>query len=314
VKTLRQILAVARMEFRFSFRRSAPVVIMALIGLLVGAGILISQIVTIRVWSGKLEMTPEQTAKWTAQGFSIEEVPGFVQQFIGDTVAYSSSMAWILMIMLSLLLLPVAVIPVIPVDRVYGVMELLHCVPLTGARYLAGKVLGVFSAILLVAVSMLVLFFVVLEITLYASLHFFLSWSASLYFIKLSLMDGLPLLAFGTTIGVLTGVIFRSRRAAIFPGLIAGVLSVFFWLKSFQPPTRSMTFPPLDTIEYFLLQNYSSPAQEQVLLHYGINMDLLGIITPINWYAVMQVYVILFAMLVAFAIFARLWLYWKENF
>lgn len=314
MKIFRQILAIAYTEFRISFRRSPPVVVAALTGLLVAAGILVSQIPGIQIWAGKLEMTPEQSAAWTEQGFALDEVPAFVREFVGDMFVYGSSMAWMLMILLSLLLLPVAVIPVIPADRVYGASELLHCVPLTGTHYLAGKVLGVFLAVLLMAVSMFALFFAVTEVVLYASLHGFLSWSASLYFIKLSLVDGLPLLAFGTTIGVLLGVFFKNRRTAIFPGLIAGVSSAYFWLKTFQPPARSMSFPPMDTLEYFLLQNYSSPVQEQVLQHYGVDMNLLGFVTPIGPGQAIQVYAILIATLVAFAILARLWLQWKENF
>jgi hypothetical protein len=313
MQSFRQIWAIAHMEFRFAFRRSAPVVTTIMIGLLVSAGILVSQIPVIRTWSGLLIMTPEQTAKWIALGFTIQEVPHFVRDFIGDIFVYGSSMAWMLMF-LSLLLLPAATISVIPADRIFGISELLRSTPLTGARYLAGKILGALLAVLLVAVIMFVLFFAVTEIILVASLHFFLSWSASLYFIKLSLLGGLPLLACGTTIGVLVGVLFRSRRAAVFPGLIIGLLSIYFWMTTFRSPVRTITFPPMDKIEYFLLQNYTSPAQEQVIVHYGVKMDLLGIVSPIGLSQVIPVYLIILLVLGVLAILARLWLQWKENF
>ncbi len=59
VNSLQQILAIARTEFRFSFRRSAPVVVTVLIGLLVSAGILVAQIAMLPNWITAENMTPD---------------------------------------------------------------------------------------------------------------------------------------------------------------------------------------------------------------------------------------------------------------
>ncbi len=67
------------------------------------------------------------------------------------------------MMLIALLFLPAATVSAIPADRKFGVLELLRCTPITGTRYLTGKILGVLSAVLLVSAIMLALFFTVLR-------------------------------------------------------------------------------------------------------------------------------------------------------
>jgi ABC-type Na+ efflux pump permease subunit len=313
VKSLQQILAIARTEFRFSFRRSAPAVVTVLIGLLVSAGILVSQIAMLPNWSTAENMTPDQLERWTSNGFTLEEHLPFLREALGDSLVGTSMLAWLTML-IALLFLPAATVSAIPADRKFGVLELLRCTPITGSRYLAGKVLGVLSAILLVSAIMLALFFMVSEIILFSSLHFGLSWSASLYLIKLSLLDGIPILAWGTVTGILFGVLFRSRRAAIFPGLITGLLSIFFWLSIFRAPSTELGLPVVDKIEQYLLQNYNSPAIEIEARVIGDKVNLFGITTQVGFGEIILMYIAILVALLGLAILARLWLQWKENF
>jgi hypothetical protein len=313
MKTLWQIFAIARTEFRFSFRRSAPVVTTVLVGLLVGFGLLgpfIGQLPFSPYLS--INMTPEQALSWTGNGFTIEEHALFVRGAAGDMLVGGTVLAWYVML-LALLLLPVATISAIPADRIFGLSELLRTTPITGARYLAGKVLGTLMAVLLVAALMLALFFAVTEIILFSYLHCGLSWSAGLHFIEMSILDGLPLLVWGTMIGILTGVLFRTRRMALFPGLIAGVLSIFFWLTAFRMPLTTGLLVT-DKIEYYLLQNYRSAATALESRLLGQEVNLFGITTRIGFGQIVLMYVIILAALGIVSILARLWLKWKENF
>jgi hypothetical protein len=313
LKTLRQVLAIARAEFRFSFRRSAPVVVTILIGLLLSAGILVPQIDNLPTWITSINMTPEQLERWTANGFTLQQHLPFLRTALGDVIVANSMLASFLLL-LALLLLPAATIPVIPADRKFGVSELLRTAPVTGAHYLAGKVLGVFSAVLLVSAIMLALFFVVIEIVLFSSLHFGLSWSAFVYLIKMSMLDGLPILAWGTITGVLFGVLFRSRRLAVFPGLMIGLLSIFFWESAFRSPATGLSFPAIDRIVYYLLQNYDSPAMEIESRVLGERFNMFGITTHVGLGEIILIYVAILAALALLAVLARLWLQWKENF
>jgi len=310
VKTIRQILAIARTEFRFSFRRGAVVAVAITIGLLVSTGILVMQLDNLRTSAASLNMTPDEQQKWIANGFTLEEHPLFIKEFLGDMFVSGSILAWLVML-LGPLLLPVASVIAIPADRAYGILELLRTTPITGASYLAGKVLGTLTAVLLTAAAMLAAFFGVINVILYTNLHFGLSWSASLYFIKFSLLDGIPLLAWGTVIGILVGVLFRSRLAAVFPGLVAGAASVYFWVAAFGQPTESLF---VDKVEYFLLQNYHSPATEMIARVYGQVFNLFGLTGRIGLGQVVWMYATILAALVTLAILARLWLHWKENF
>jgi len=313
LKLLQQILAIARTEFRFSFRRSAPVVVTVLIGLLLSAGILVPQIDILPTWITAINMTPDQLERWTANGFTLQQHLPFLREALGDSIVANSMLASFLFLV-ALLLLPTATISVIPADRKFGVSELLRTTPITGTRYLAGKVLGALSAVLLVSTIMLAVFFAVLETILFSTLHFGLSWSAFIYLLEMSLLDGIPILACATVIGVLFGVLFHSRRAAVFPGLIAGLISVFIWESAFRSPKTELSFPAIDKIVYYLLQNYGSPALETEARVLGGEFNMFGITTRIGFGEIVGVYVAILAALAFLAILARLWLQWKENF
>ncbi len=312
MKTVRQILAIARNEFRFAFRRGAPVVTTALIGLLVGAGIVVLILETVPDFSSAVTMAPDAQARWLALGFTLQERGPFIRNALSDLAVFGSILAWLLMFS-SLLLLPAATISAVPADRKFGVSELLRSTPLTGARYLAGKVLGMLLAVLLVGVVMLALFLAMANSIIFANLHFGLSGSADLYYIKLSLLDGILFLGWGTAIGVLLGVLFRTRRAAVFPGLIAGLLSIVFWSSAFRSPPTDAGLPMADRLEYYLLQNYHSTIQE-LAKSLGQPMTFFSFPTHVGAGQIVLMYGTILAALAVLAILARLWLQWKENF
>jgi ABC-type transport system involved in multi-copper enzyme maturation permease subunit len=310
---LQQVLAIARTEFRFSFRRGAPVAATAVIGLLVGAGILLPAFAALKDWATIMQpMTPEQLERWTSWGLTLEERPLFAQAGIGDLFVFSSNLAW-LMMLLALILLPIATIAAIPADRSLGVMDLLRSAPMTGATYLAGKALGLLAAVGLTASAFLLLTFALAEVTLLAALPFGLSWEAASYYLKLALLDGLPLLVCGTLLGLLAGVFFRTRRGAIFPGLLLGLLSFFAWTRLFRAPASTM--PAADRIHYWLLKAYTSPAQEIQARVMGQSFsEISGFTGSVDGSQIAAMYTAILAGLALLAILARLWLFWKENF
>ena len=312
INPIRQILIVARTEFRFAFHRSAPVVTTALVGLLVNAGIMILLWPNLASLSVSLTLTPEQQANWIAGGFKLEQYIPFLRNSLSEGMVLGSTLPWLLML-LALLFLPAATISAIPADRVFGVAELLRSTPLSGARYIAGKLAGQLLAVFLVAAAMLGFFFAGINILFFAYLHFSVPWSASLYFIELSLLDGTLLLAWGTVVGVLTGVFFHTRRAAIFPGLIAGGLSILFWVTAFRPPNSDASLPIADRLEYYLLQNYTFTLQA-VTRSFGIDLGFLGFTQRVGFSQVAGMFLTVLAALAILTILARLWLQWKENF
>ena len=314
MKTVRQVLAIARTEFRFGFRRGAPVAVTALIGLIVGAGILITPLMNLSQWVVNPSMTPEQVQNWTSLGLTIEQYAPFLRNALSDMFVVSTLMAWLL-IFLALLLLPMATSASIPADRKFEVSELLRSTPITGFSYLAGKLLGMLATVLLVGAILLILFFAVAEIALFSRLHYGLSVAASGFLIKIALLDGLPMLVFGTTVGVLVGIFFRTRRAAIFPGFLAGVASLVGWAYIFRAPAQGF-FGMTDIAYFYLLQNYYSPALALESRLTGQDVDMFNIVgapqVGIGQLALM--YLALIAALALLVILARLWLQWKENF
>ncbi len=314
MKTLHQILAIAHTEFRFGFRRGAPVAVTALIGLIVTAGIMLTPLINMSQWALKTNMTPEQVENWTSYGFTIAQYAPFLRSALSDLFVFSTLMAWLL-IFLALLLLPMATSASIPADRQFGVSELLHTTPINGFIYLAGKILGMLATVLLIGTFMLVLFFAVTEVVLFSSLRYGLSASASIFLIRIALMDGLPMFVFGTTIGVLVGIFFRTRRAAIFPGFLAGVASLFSWAYAFRAPAEGF-FGMTDIAYFYLLQNYHSPALalESRLGGQEFNMFNIAGAPHVGIGQITLMYVTVIAVLAILASLARLWLQWKENF
>jgi hypothetical protein len=312
MRSVRQILAVARTEFRFAFRRGAPVIVTALTGLLVSAGILLLLMDNLPTYASALTFSPEQQARWLAAGFTFEQHARFVVNGPADMLVFSTLLGGLLMFV-ALLLLPVAAISAVPADRVFGVAELLRSTPINGAHYLAGKVLGVLAAVVLTGTVMFGLFLSATNIIFFAYLHFGLSWSASRYFLEISLLDGSLFLAWGTGVGVLLGVLFRTRRAAVFPGLIAGGLSLVFWLAAFRPPASDASLPFADRLQYYLLQNYHSIIAELARAG-GFDVGLFDFTRRVGFSQIVLMYATILGALAILAVLARLWLQWKENF
>jgi hypothetical protein len=315
MKTVAQIFAIARMEFRFGWRRSAPVVMTVLIGLIVGTGIMLMQISALRDMTPTLnEMPPDKVARLTALGFTLSQYQQLVTEFLGDMTSTSgATLGWVLMSM-AVLFLPVATVSTIPADRKFDVMEVLRSTPITGSVYLAGKMLGVLAIVLFAGLIPFLVFLAVMEGVLLNFLHIGISFSTLKFYIELSLLDGLPLLACGSIIGVLTGVVFRTRRTAIFPGFLAGLISLFLWLTTFKPPSSS--FPMTDVAEYYVFLNFHSQAESTLFKLIGIEgYGLLGpqpAIVEIGQLIIM--YMVILLTLFTTALLARLWLQWKENF
>jgi hypothetical protein len=315
MKTVRQILAIAHTEFRFGFRRSAPVAVTTLIGLIVSAGILVSPLSTLSEWAANSIMTPEKVERLASFSLTPDEWVLFLREFMGDSFVLSTMLAWLL-IFLALLLLPMATSVSIPADRKFGVSDLLRSTPITGFVYLAGKVLGMLATVLLVGALMLALFFTVTEIILFSTLHYGLSASASWFLIKIALLDGLPMLVYGTTVGVLVGIFFRTRRATIFPGILAGVASLVCWATAFRAPAQGAFLRMTDLAYYYLLQNYHSPALAVVSRLGGQDVNMFNIAGAPS-VGIGQLVLMYLAVIVSLAILAslaRMWLQWKENF
>jgi ABC-type transport system involved in multi-copper enzyme maturation permease subunit len=315
MRTVSQVLAIARTEFRFAFRRGAPVAVTVLIGLIVGAGIMVEPFANLSTWTIHPILTPEPGGNWTSLGFTVDQYAPFVRSAIGDTFVFSTMLAWLL-IFLALLLLPMATAMSIPADRKFGVSELLRSTPITGSGYLAGKILGMLASIMLVGTLTIALFFVVTEIVLFSSFHFGLSFGVSLFLIKLALLDGAPILACGTAVGVLVGAFFRTRRGAILPGFLAGVASLIGWAVAFKAPAQGNALGMTDLVYYYLLQNYHSLAIDLLSRIYVNGLDMFGLTgkPPVGIGQIALMYLTVIAALAVLAGLARLWLQWKENF
>jgi hypothetical protein len=315
MKTVRQILVIARTEFRFAFRRGGPVAVITIIGLLISAGILVGPLTSLSTWAANSIMTPEKIVKLASFGLTVAEWAKFLRDAMSDMFVGSTMLAWF-GIFLALLLLPIATSSSIPADRQFGVSELLRSTPITGFDYLAGKVLGILASVLLIGMLMLALFFAVTEIVLFSAFHYGLSLTASLFFIKLSLLDGLPILVWGTAVGMLVGVFFRTRRAAIFPGMLAGGASLVGWAYAFRAPTHGIFGGMTDLAHYYLVQNYHSSAiaLESRLGGQDVNMFNIAGASHVGIGQLALMYLVVIAALAILVTLARLWLQWKENF
>lgn len=320
MKKLRQIFAIARTEFRFGLRRGAPVVVTALIGLIVGAAILLDPIANLDYMKYEElseELPQEKIEAWAEIGVTAEVFRSLHRDNTADEAASSTVSGWFLMFM-GLLFLPIATSGVIPADRQFGVLELLRSTPIKGTTYLAGKVLGVFGIVFFIAIFPLLLFFAILEGILISVYQGGIPLYLIGFYIKLAIMDGIPLLAFGAAIGVLAGIALRSRRAALFPGLLAGIGSVFAWIKIFQAP--GIFSNSIDKAAVYVFQGYQSIAQASWDKILGLevppfDLSLLGVDVPVVGIGqVLVMYEVILAVFVGLSSLASLWLHKKENF
>lgn len=318
MKTFLQIFAIARSEFRFALRRGAPVAVTVVVGLAIGVALLLEPLLNldgyIMLWE---EFSPEQIDAFTDMGITREIFYSLQLDSFADETASSTTRSWHLFFMV-LLLLPMATAGTIPADRQFGVLELLLSMPMKGSTYLIGKMAGVAAVVTFIAFFPFLLFLAVLEGVFLTTFHTGIHACLAGFFLKLTLMDGWPILAFACLIGILVGIPFRSRRAAIFPGFIAGIASLFAWTKLLSPPVEIPQ--SMDVAAAYVFQGYKSIAgtswakffpQEASISDY----DLLGMDVPhIGFERVMLMYLALLLTLFLLTILARLWLQRKENF
>jgi hypothetical protein len=264
-----QIFAIARTEFRFGLRRGWPVIGTAAVGLVVSAGTLYLAFLNMEDMSSK---------------------------YAAEVGASALAMAWPAFQWLALGVLPIVTAPTIPADRQFGVDELLRSTPLAGSIYLAGKVLGVIAAMLLTATVALVLH-ILLHLALIGPINLAL-------YLELTFLNGLPLLLWATTIGVLAASGLHSRRLAIFVGILVGVLGPYPWALAFRPP------PELNFVPYTSLLSRQA-ASDFIFQRHNL---LPWWVTPVTTGQIIQVYTLTFLTLLIVAFAARLWLRWKENF
>ena len=319
MNTLWQIFAIARTEFRFGLRRGAPVVVTAVIGLILGAGILMNTGNNLYMADPYMEQyTPEQVNKMAKNGLTAEVYQFLSQGEFADLTAMDTTVTWSFMC-LALLLLPIATAGAIPADRQFGVLELLRSTPLDGGIYLAGKILGVIGIVVFIACFPFLLFLAVLEGIMLKYIGFGIPLGLITFYLKLSVLDGLPILACGATLGVLAGVAFRTRRRAILPGFIAGLLGIYFWLSAFRFPVVSQNI--LDLAAYYVFQRYQSiwQALGVSLLKWAsfssYDFSLFATKAPMLGIAcVLVMYLVILAVFAGLFVLARLWLRHKENF
>ena len=117
MKTLQQIFAIARTEFRFGLRRGAPVVVTAVLGLILGAGILMNMGNNVQMADPHMEQyTPEQVDKLAKNGITAEVYRSLSQGEFADLTAIDTTQTWFFLY-LALLFLPVATAGTLPADR-----------------------------------------------------------------------------------------------------------------------------------------------------------------------------------------------------
>jgi ABC-type transport system involved in multi-copper enzyme maturation permease subunit len=317
LKRILQVLAIARTEFRVGLRRGAVVVLTAFIGLVLGAGILLEPVLNMRSGSQFDEFSAEQIRSLDQMGITETIFLSLERDESADSTAISSVQAWLLLY-LGLLLLPPATAGCIPADRQFGVLELLRSQPIDGTTYLAGKLLGTLGLVLFVAIFPLLLFFGVLEGMLMITFQHGLPFSLIGFFLRLGLLDGVPILVSGAALGVLVGIAFRSRRTAVFPGLLAGIGALYIWIKAFQAP--GVFANGIDRAAAFVFQGYRSRAEAgwDPYIEPGLtlfHLELLGSEAPhVETGQVLLMLAGLLTVLLILAVCARLWLKWKEDF
>jgi ABC-type transport system involved in multi-copper enzyme maturation permease subunit len=319
VKTLLQIFAIARTEFRFGLRRGAPVVVTALIGLLLGAGILINIGSNVYMADPQMEQyTPAQVDRMVKIGLTAEVYRSLSDGEFADLTAMDTMRTWFFLY-LAFLFLPVATAGTIPADRHFGVLELLKSIPFDGSTYLAGKILGVIGIVVFIACFPFLLFLAILEGIMLKFIGYGVPLRLIMFFFKLSVLDSLPVLACGAALGVLAGVTIRTRRTAILPGIIAGGFGLIAWLLAFRfPVSLQNTF---DLAAFHVFQTYQSiwQAMGARLLKWAsfssYKFSLVGTSAPVAGFdRVLVMYLVILGVLACLFGLARFWLKWKENF
>ena len=274
MKVLPRMVAVARTELRFGFRRGWPVV---------GTVAVVLVVSVFALYVGHM------MARDMPQGMPNEMYAPMVG-------ALGLAGAWPVFEWLALVILPIVTAQAIPSDRQMGVDELLRSQPLTGGTYLAGKVLGMLAAVLLTG-GIVAMVHVLLHFLLVGPIH-------AAFYLEMTLLSALPLLIWASAIGVLVGCFLRTRRAAILIGILVGLAGPPSWSLAFRPPPD----PPFYVPHLSLLSR--QPASDFVLQQYGM---LPSWVPPVTVEELVQSYALALMILLVATIAARLWLLWKEN-
>ena len=316
MRTLLQIFAIARTEFRFGLRRGAPVVVTAIIGLIVGAALLMDPIGNLPYTDPSLDQFPPEKIQALIQhGITQEVFSSITRDSFADLTADSVLSNWNL-IFIALLFLPVAAIGAIPADRSFGAWELLRGMPVRGFSYLAGKILGLCFTVAFIGLFPLLLFFTVLEGLFLSKFQLGLPWGLVSFYLQLTVFDALPIMFFSVAVGALAGMVFRSRRVAILPGFGVGLLCYLFWTKAFKPPPFS--YFQFDLAAYRICQGYHSlfdAAWRRVSPDFtSYDLSLLGAKAPyLGISRVLFMYLVILFVIGVAAVLANLWLQRKEG-
>lgn len=191
-----QLRAIAGYEFRMHWRRRALLVMILAFVVLTGASILIA---------GDSLLKPE----------NLDETR--YQQVVS---AYAIFTAWMPLGVGLALILPVMVADTIPLDRQYGVRDLLDSLPVSRAVYLGGKLVGMWAAVL--AGLGIGLTFVALAWTLRVGV-FDLS-----NYVEMALAGAASVAILNGGLGVLLAVGQPTRRRAIL--VVIGALALFIFV------------------------------------------------------------------------------------
>ncbi len=319
MNSFHQIIAIARTEFRFGMRRGAPVILPLLIGIIFSAGILLGPLMNLPIVREDLKnllADPIKVQRLSNLGITAGLFSRAMAETLGQGAIISIPMAWPIILIATFLLLPAAAATSIPADRHFGSSELLRSLPVSGSTYLAGKVLGYLINVILIGLIPFLIFLIIMEVSSLVTFQNGLPFAFFWFFALISILAVLPVFIWAVAVGFLAGMPFRSRRAAIFPGLLAGILSLLAWHPLFGTGYNTWISSQVDAVPYFLLQNYHSPAVDKLALLAGTQpYPLLGWDAPVLGFGVIFIKAAIFLLSVALMLFlARLWLHWKENF
>lgn len=210
MKTLQQIWAIARTEYRMQWRqRGILVLTLAIVLVLVTTVILLGQ---------EFSKDAELNSK-----------------FATASTDALTSLTFVLIVTIVCLMQPFVLVNLIPRDRQIGVGEMLHSTPLSGPAYLTGKLLGgwltAFSGLVPGAVVMGLLWY--LLIAPYNVLGYLEIW----------LVGALPLIFINVGLVILLAFQMPDSRMAIAVAIVVIVLPLFVigfeprndWLDIFNP-------------------------------------------------------------------------------
>ena len=225
------------------------------------------------------------------------QMQGMPRSYAAQDGAMILAMVWPVFQWLALGVLPIIAAPAIPTDRLFGVDDLLRSLPLGGGAYLAGKLLGTVTGVLLTGGAALSLH-VLLHLTLLGPLD------PGLY-LELTLLSALPLLVWSPAMGVLAACGLRTRRTAVFVGVLVALVSPMCWGLAFRGPEGYGSFRGIAS------QLSRQVASDYVLGRYGLHPSWMP---PVTGQEVARGLLAALFQLLVVGVVARLWLWWKENF